>query len=235
MGQIAMKWTGEDSQLFIGRDSYGHMVVSGSWPKDADNEWIEWKASKPSDLLLLSLCACSGYDVVSILKRQRQRVTGDKGQFRVPLASLGQHAEAHVGRHDEATGRGERLRTRAGAGGQVEDQVARACCHRVDHGPAPQPVQAEAGDVVDDVVAWREPVEHRSHLGTPFAEVGAESSSVLHVADHRRYVRHSPTPRPAGLGSAPLGACGRMAHHGEAAGAQGLEDLQGVRPRDDRE
>lgn len=75
MGQIAMKWTGEDSQLFIGRDSYGHMVVSGSWPKDADNEWIEWKASKPSDLLLLSLCACSGYDVVMILKRQRQRLT----------------------------------------------------------------------------------------------------------------------------------------------------------------
>ncbi len=75
MGNIAVKWTGDaDSQMFIGRDSFGHVMMAGSWPKDGD-EWTEWKALKPSDLLVLSLLSCSGYDVVMILKRQRQEMT----------------------------------------------------------------------------------------------------------------------------------------------------------------
>jgi putative redox protein len=75
MGQIAVKWTGQDSKLFIGRDSFGHVVMSGSWPKDGNEEWTEWKALKPSDLLLLSLASCSGYDVVMISQQQRQTLT----------------------------------------------------------------------------------------------------------------------------------------------------------------
>lgn len=74
MSNVALKWTGEDSQLFIGRDSFGHVVMSGSWPTD-DPNWQEWKAIKPSDLLLLSLASCSSYDVVMILRRQRQKLT----------------------------------------------------------------------------------------------------------------------------------------------------------------
>jgi putative redox protein len=74
MGNVAVKWTGGDSQMFIGRDSFGHVVLSGSWPKDGDGSWQEWKALKPSDLLLLSLASCSAYDVVMILGRQRQKL-----------------------------------------------------------------------------------------------------------------------------------------------------------------
>ncbi len=76
MGNIAVQWTGDDSQMFIGRDSFGHVVMAGSWPKDGDSEWTEWKALKPSDMLVLSLASCSAYDVVMILKKQRQDVTG---------------------------------------------------------------------------------------------------------------------------------------------------------------
>jgi len=75
MSNVALKWTGEDSQMFIGRDSFGHVVMAGSWPQDNNDEWQEWKAIKPSDLLLLSLASCSAYDVVMILKRQRQSLT----------------------------------------------------------------------------------------------------------------------------------------------------------------
>jgi putative redox protein len=60
--------------MFVGRDTYGHVVVSGSWPKE-DEDWQEWKAVKPSDLLLLSLASCSAYDVVMILRRQRQQLS----------------------------------------------------------------------------------------------------------------------------------------------------------------
>ena len=71
MGNIAVKWAGEGSQMFIGRDSFGHVVLSGSWPDD-NPDWQEWKGLKPSDLLLISLASCSAYDVVMILGRQRQ-------------------------------------------------------------------------------------------------------------------------------------------------------------------
>ena len=74
MSNIAVKWTGQGSQMFIGRDSFGHVVVSGSWPQE-DESWQEWKGLKPSDMLLLSLASCSAYDVVMILGRQRQLLT----------------------------------------------------------------------------------------------------------------------------------------------------------------
>ena len=74
MSDVAVKWTGEDSQMFVARDSFGHIVVAGSWPKE-DDAWQEWKGTKPSDLLLISLGTCSAYDVVMILKRQREQVS----------------------------------------------------------------------------------------------------------------------------------------------------------------
>jgi putative redox protein len=76
MGQIALQWAGENSRMFIGRDSFGHTVTAGSWKKDGNEQWQEWKGIKPSDLLVISLCSCSAYDVVEILKKQRQILTG---------------------------------------------------------------------------------------------------------------------------------------------------------------
>lgn len=75
MSNVAVRWSGKDSQMFTGRDSFGHIVVSGSWPKDGEEGWQEWKGLKPSDLLLISLASCAGHDVVLILSRQRQKLT----------------------------------------------------------------------------------------------------------------------------------------------------------------
>ena len=66
MGTVSLKWL--DSQMFVGVDSFGHPVVTGSWPEQKP----EWAGLKPSDLLLLSTAACSAYDVVTILKKQRE-------------------------------------------------------------------------------------------------------------------------------------------------------------------
>lgn len=89
MGQIALQWAGDDSTMFITRDSFGHMVVAGSWPKDGEKDWVEWKGVKPSDMLVMALVSCSGYDVVTILRRQRQeltdlRITADAHQASEP-------------------------------------------------------------------------------------------------------------------------------------------------------
>lgn len=71
MSNVAVKWMEKKSRLFACRDSHGNMVMSGSWPDDRP-DWQEWKAAKPSDLLLMSLAACASHDVVAILERQRQ-------------------------------------------------------------------------------------------------------------------------------------------------------------------
>jgi len=76
MGQIAVKWTGDDSRLFVGRDSGGRVVTVGYWQKPDEAGWTEWRAAKASDLLVIALCACSGYDVVDILLKQRAVLTG---------------------------------------------------------------------------------------------------------------------------------------------------------------
>lgn len=66
MGTVAVKWVA--SQLMTGVDSFGHPLVMGSWPEKEP----EWAGLKPSDLLLLSAAACSAYDVVMILTKQRE-------------------------------------------------------------------------------------------------------------------------------------------------------------------
>ena len=73
---VALKWTGVGSKLFVGRDSFGRVITTGSWPNNGESEWQEWNGIKSSDLLLLSLASCSAYDVVLILERQRQTLTG---------------------------------------------------------------------------------------------------------------------------------------------------------------
>ena len=41
-----------------------------------DEDWVDWRGAKASDLLVVSLAACSAYDVVDILLKQRQGLTG---------------------------------------------------------------------------------------------------------------------------------------------------------------
>ena len=48
MSNIAVKWLEEGSRLFACRDSFGNMVLSGSWPREEPG-WQEWKAAKPSE------------------------------------------------------------------------------------------------------------------------------------------------------------------------------------------
>jgi putative redox protein len=67
MGDVRLTWTGERLQ-FLGRTGYGDPVVVGGDP--------EGPGAKPSDLLPLSLAACTAYDVVEILRKQRQSLRG---------------------------------------------------------------------------------------------------------------------------------------------------------------
>lgn len=63
MGEVRLRWTGDRLQ-FDGHASYGVPLSIGGNP--------EGPGAKPSDLLPLSLAACTAYDVVEILRKQRQ-------------------------------------------------------------------------------------------------------------------------------------------------------------------
>ena len=63
-----VKWV--EKKQFVGTDSSKHSVVMSS--QDEENG----TGMSPSQLLLVSLGGCTAYDVVSILEKKRQRLTG---------------------------------------------------------------------------------------------------------------------------------------------------------------
>jgi putative redox protein len=65
VGEVRLAWTGERLQ-FVGTTTYGGPVAVGGNPSGP--------GAKPSDLLPLSLVACTAYDVVEILRKQRQEL-----------------------------------------------------------------------------------------------------------------------------------------------------------------
>jgi putative redox protein len=66
MGQVQVTWV--QNEQFVGMDSTKHSIVLSTAG--------EGTGSKPSDLLLIALGACSSVDVVGILNKKRQKFTG---------------------------------------------------------------------------------------------------------------------------------------------------------------
>lgn len=59
-------WT--DHDRFVAQASSGHALVVDTGEKKT--------ASSPVELVLIALCACTAYDVVSILRKKREPFTG---------------------------------------------------------------------------------------------------------------------------------------------------------------
>jgi putative redox protein len=67
MGDVTLRWAGGDL-TFESTTSYGAPILTG---KDPDGP-----GAKASDLLPVSLAACTVYDVVVVLRKQRQDLRG---------------------------------------------------------------------------------------------------------------------------------------------------------------
>jgi putative redox protein len=67
---VSLTW--ESGFRFTARDSEGHQITVDAPKHDGDG----YEGMKPGGLLLSALAGCSGIDVVNILERQRQQVTG---------------------------------------------------------------------------------------------------------------------------------------------------------------
>ena len=64
--------TWEGGFRFESRDAHGHTVTVDAPENDGDR----FEGFMPGELLLTSLSGCSGIDVINILRKQRQDVTG---------------------------------------------------------------------------------------------------------------------------------------------------------------
>ena len=67
-GKAVIQWVSKGQ--FVGTDSTKHSVVMSG--QDEENG----VGMKPSDLLLVGLGGCTAYDVVEILRKKRQSLTG---------------------------------------------------------------------------------------------------------------------------------------------------------------
>ena len=67
---VNLGWQGDFQ--FSSQDTHGHTVTVDAPQSEGD----AFDGMMPGDLLLTSLGSCSGIDVVNILRRQRQDVTG---------------------------------------------------------------------------------------------------------------------------------------------------------------
>lgn len=66
---IEIRW--QDGLRFEAEDRDGHTIFIDSAPEHGGGS-----AFRPTDLLLVALAGCTGMDVISILKKKRQEVTG---------------------------------------------------------------------------------------------------------------------------------------------------------------
>jgi len=57
---------------FEAKDAFGHIVRMDSTPESGGEDF----GVRPMQMLLMGLGGCSGIDIVSILKKQRQTITG---------------------------------------------------------------------------------------------------------------------------------------------------------------
>jgi putative redox protein len=65
---VSVTWV--QGEQFVASGAGGHSVVL-----DAPGDRAVWQGFKPSELLLAAVAGCTGVDVISILRKQRQRVS----------------------------------------------------------------------------------------------------------------------------------------------------------------
>jgi len=70
MGKAVVKYSG--GMQFIGSADSGHAVVMDAGPDSGG----ENTGSRPMELLLMGIGGCSGMDIISILKKKKQDITG---------------------------------------------------------------------------------------------------------------------------------------------------------------
>lgn len=96
--QARVKWVEE--VLFMGQSGSGHTVMMDG-PEEVGGRNL---AARPMEMLLMGLGGCSTFDVVSILKKSRQNVTGCEVEIRSERADTEPKVFTKIDLHFIVTG-----------------------------------------------------------------------------------------------------------------------------------
>ena len=98
--QATVKWT--DGAMFVGESGSGHTVVMDG-PEDLGGRNL---AARPMEMLLLGTGGCSIYDVLSMLKKSRQKVTDCRVELQAERADAVPAVFTRINMHFVVTGVG---------------------------------------------------------------------------------------------------------------------------------
>ncbi len=97
---VRIKWM--DNMTFVGETGSGHAVVIDG-PPDHGGRNI---AARPMEMVLLGLGGCTAFDVVSILKKARQTITGCQVEIEAERADEIPAVFTRIHVHYAVSGRG---------------------------------------------------------------------------------------------------------------------------------
>jgi len=95
-----VQWVGE--AMFLGESGSGHAVLMDGPPELGGRNL----GVRPMEMLLLGLGGCASFDVVSILKKSRQRVISCEAQLEAERAGVAPKVFSQIRLHFVVKGRG---------------------------------------------------------------------------------------------------------------------------------
>lgn len=99
--ECTVKWMGMDGMTFIAETGTGHLIGMDGAPEAGGRNL----APRPMELLLAGTGGCSAFDVVLILKKSRQAVTGCEVRLIAERADTDPKVFSRIGFHYIVKGR----------------------------------------------------------------------------------------------------------------------------------
>jgi putative redox protein len=100
--QCKVKWTGLEGMSFLAETGSGHVAVMDGAPDGGGNNL----APRPMEMVLLGTGGCTAYDVVLILRKSGQDITGCEVTLDADRADSDPKVYTRIAFHFEITGRG---------------------------------------------------------------------------------------------------------------------------------
>jgi putative redox protein len=100
--ECTVQWLGETGMAFAARTGSGHIAVMDGAPEGGGNNL----APRPMEMVLAGTGGCTAYDVVMILKKGRQAVTGCEVNLQAERADSDPKVFTRIHFHYVVKGRG---------------------------------------------------------------------------------------------------------------------------------
>lgn len=96
--KATVKWL--DNRIFVGQSGSGHSVVMDG-PPEAGGQNL---GPRPMEMLLLGMGGCASFDVVSILEKMQQQVTGCTAEMQAERAEAEPKVFTRINLHFKVSG-----------------------------------------------------------------------------------------------------------------------------------